>query len=202
MINTEEIRMDEAWSHKPYYPFYYKNLRAEQNRNIFEALDALSLKESPSQIIEIGASSGGFTKILEDHPISEKAKVYSFELNDFNPNAKYSDKVIQVKGNCFHLEDAIGILIKKQGTTILFCDGGDKNLEINTFSKYLKVGDIIMGHDYAPTKEIWEKDINGKIWDWHETWDSAVQEVCDYYNLQPYLHEEFSKAVWKCLKKF
>ena len=74
MIDTTQIKPDPAWSHKPYYPFYYKGLRVEQNRNIFHALDCLSTIKTPSQIIEIGASNGGFTKVLEDHEISKNAK--------------------------------------------------------------------------------------------------------------------------------
>jgi hypothetical protein len=202
MIDETQIEKDLDWPDKDYYPFFYKGLRAEQSRNIFRALDVLSEYENPSQIIEIGASSGGFTKILEDHPISKNAKIYSIELKAFNPNAVYSDKVIQINGDCFHLEESIGNTIKKDGTTLFFCDGGDKNLEINIFSKYLKVGDLIFGHDYAPTREYWERNLKNKIWDWHETWDSAIEETCIKYNLLPFLETEFSMAVWKSLKKY
>jgi uncharacterized protein YdcH (DUF465 family) len=202
MIDYEQIKPDLNWPDKDYYPFYYKNLRAEQHKNIFRALDILSDYENPSQIIEIGASNGGFTKILDDHPISKNAKIYSFELNDFNPNATYSEKVHRIKGNCFHLEETISEIIKRNGTTLVFCDGGDKNLEINVFSKHLKIGDLIFGHDYAPTREYWENNFKGKIWDWHETWDSEIQEACKNYNLLPFLETEFLMAVWKSLKKY
>lgn len=201
MIDTTQIKPDPAWSHKPYYPFYYKGLRVEQNRNIFHALDCLSTIKTPSQIIEIGASNGGFTKVLEDHEISKNAKIYSIELTNSNANAVYGDKVIKIKGNCFELEEQIGKLISLDGLSLVFCDGGNKNLEINTFSKFLKKKDLIFGHDYAPTKEFWQSNFNGKVWDWHETWDSAIEETCVKYNLIPFLQEEFLNAVWKSLEK-
>lgn len=43
--------------------------------------------------------------------------------------------------------------IKREGTTLILCDGGSKINEFNILSKYLKSGDIIMAHDYVDTKE-------------------------------------------------
>lgn len=201
MIDKNQIQKDEKWAHKDYYPFYYKGLRVEQNRNIFHALDRLSELCQPNQIIEIGASNGGFTKILEDHSISQNAKIYSIELTDSNATAFYSEKVKKIKGNCFELENEIGNLISNDGISLVFCDGGNKNLEINSFAKYLKIGDFIFGHDYAPTHDFWKENFNGKVWDWHETWDSAIEETCVKYSLAPFLYEDFLNAVWKSLKK-
>lgn len=202
MIDYKQIKPDPDWPDKDYYPFYYRDVRVEQHKNIFKALDALAKLEKPKQIIEIGASKGGFTKILDDHEISENAEIYSFELNDFNPNATYTQKVSRIKGNCFDLENDIASIIEKEGTTLVFCDGGNKNLEINVFAKYLKIGDLIFGHDYAPTYQYWFENLKDKIWDWHETWDSAIEETCKNYNLIPFLELEFSMAVWKSLKKY
>lgn len=201
MIDKNQIKKDEKWPNKEYYPFYYKELRVEQNRNIFHALDELNKFCKPSQIIEIGASNGGFTKILEDHPISENANIYSIELTDSNANALYGEKVTKIKGNCFELEKEIASLISRDGISLVFCDGGNKNLEINFFAKYLKIGDFIFGHDYAPTHDFWQNNFKNKVWDWHETWDSAVEEICIKYDLEPFLYEEFLNAVWKSLRK-
>lgn len=201
MIRKKDITDDENYKDKLYYPFYYKGIRVQQNRNILNSLNELSVEFSPTQIVEIGACDGGFTKILEDHKISKNAKIYSVEMSDNNQLVEYSDKVVKIKGNCFQLENKIGEIISKNGPSLVFCDGGNKNLEINTFSKYLKKGDIILGHDYAPTKEFWHQNINGQIWDWHECWDEAIKGSVDSYNLKPYLYDEFLKSVWICLKK-
>ena len=42
-----------------------------------------------------------------------------------------------------------------KGKTIVLCDGGDKPREFKTFSKYLKKGDLILGHDFSRNKDKW-----------------------------------------------
>lgn len=201
MIKKSDIKDDEDFKDKSYYPFYYKGIRVQQNRNIFDSLDSLSKEIEPSQIIEIGACDGGFTKILEDHKISKNAKIYSIDIDAENSNVNYGDKVETIQGDCFSLEEQIAKRIQQEGISLVFCDGGNKNKEINTFSKYLKSGDFIFGHDYAPSTDFWRENFNGKIWDWHETWDSAIEESIKTYNLKPYLYDEFLKSVWICLRK-
>lgn len=201
MIDTTLIRQDSDYPDKTYYPFYYKGLRVEQSKAIFAALDQLAKDFQPRQIIEIGSRRGGFTKILEDHSISDSAKIYSYDIEHLSKPLDYSEKVTLITGDCFQVEKDIAEIIKRTGVTLVFCDGGDKNREINVFSKYLKTGDLIFGHDYAPTREIWERDFNGKIWDWHETWDSAIEDVIKYEKLTDYQPELFNQAVWRSLIK-
>jgi hypothetical protein len=41
------------------------------------------------------------------------------------------------------------------GNTVIFCDGGDKQVELQIYSKFLKKrGDIIVGHDYTPGLDV------------------------------------------------
>lgn len=199
MIDLDKITKDPNYDQE-YYPFFYDGFRAEQSKAIFLALDKLAENCSPLQIVEIGTRNGGFTKILDDHPISEKALIYTF---DINPDVikPLSQKVSIIQGDCFKERNVIKEIIQRKGTSLVFCDGGNKNTEINKFSQYLKSGDIIFGHDYAPTKEIWEKEYLGKIWDWFECWDSGVEDAVRNLNLEPYLKEYFDKAVWNCLRK-
>jgi len=207
MIEKEQIKNDPKFSDHTnsdgdyYYPFFYRGFRAEQkNPQIFDALDALAEKVKPKQIIEIGTNDGGFTKILEDHPISESAEIYSIDITPKVHQTQYSKANI-VYGDCFKLELYISNKIKKDGTSIVFCDGGHKNLEIQTYAKYLKQGDLILGHDYVPTKEQWEKEYLNEKWDWHETWDSQIEETIEREGLEDYLQPIFQEAVWKCLIK-
>lgn len=187
-------------SEPEYHPFYYDGFRAEQSKNIFPALDKLAENCRPKQIIEIGIRKWGFTKILDDHPISDEAEIYGV---DIFPDLKggLSSKVLVFQGDCFSLKGLIKRLIRSEGTTLVFCDGGNKNREVSEFAEFLKPGDIIFGHDYAPNEEIWRKEYLGKVWDWLECWDSGVEESVRKFNLKPYLKEYFDKAVWNSLIK-
>ena len=42
--------------------------------------------------------------------------------------------------------------MQRPGLTILLCDGPDKVAEVKTFAPFMKPGDLIMAHDYAPRR--------------------------------------------------
>jgi hypothetical protein len=86
------------------------------------------------------------------------------------------------------------------GTTLILCDGGCKVCEVNVLSKYLKDGDIIMAHDYAPNVEYFEEHMKDKIWNWMEIQDSDIQQSIDKYNINNYMQEDFRGVAWYCGK--
>ena len=49
----------------------------------------------------------------------------------------------------FEIEAKIAGLIKSDGITIVFCDGGNKVKELEVFSKYIKKEDFIAVHDWG-----------------------------------------------------
>jgi hypothetical protein len=127
-----------------------------------------------------------------DEAINNGAKIDFRIKNVFNQ--PYSDLDIQ------HVEE-VKSFIQQSGTTIVMCDGGSKRNEFNILTPFLKSGDIIMAHDYAPNSEYFETYINGKVWNWHEIEDAHIAECSQKYELEPYLQEEFQKVVWVCKKK-
>jgi hypothetical protein len=86
--------------------------------------------------------------------------------------------------------------IKQDGLTIILCDGGDKIREFKLLSHFLKKGDIIMAHDYAPNQEYFDNYINGKIWNWLEIQDKDINESCMKHNLTPFMEYELRDVVW------
>ena len=62
----------------------------------------------------------------------------------------------------------------------------------------MKVGDIIMAHDYVDTKENFIENYKNKIWNWREIGDEHIDSTCDRYNLVNYMKETFDPAVWVC----
>jgi hypothetical protein len=78
---------------------------------------------------------------------------------------------------------------------LLLCEGGNKRLEFQVFHKYLKNGDVIMAHDYAPNPVEFISNYKHKIWSWHEFQDSFA----DFPNLQPYMQDTFKDYAW-CIR--
>jgi cephalosporin hydroxylase len=181
------------------YRIYYKGIRVAQRLDVIEALSQLNNICKPSTIIEIGTANGGFTKILEDHPISLNAEIYTYDIRhkQYNFNrAKFIQK------DCFKVEKEIAKQIQKEGITILFCDGGNKIKEFNTFAKYLKTGDIILAHDYIEDETTFNNYFKNKLWNWHETSLAPILNTIKEEGLKDILPEYFSKAVWKsCIKE-
>lgn len=185
--------------------FSYKDIRLEQRVEVIKALEVLhsKLKEEdklPKTIIEIGMNHGGFSLVLNDSKISEQAEIYCFDVvnRNFDQNLK-NTKIKWYINDIFSVEGYVKDLINRDGTTVLFCDGGNKAKEFQVFSKYLKAGDVILSHDYHKDQESYEK--NKDIWNWWESRESDLEESCKLYNLNPFLQDEFDKCVWACKRK-
>lgn len=88
--------------------------------------------------------------------------------------------------------------IRQPGLTIVLCDGGNKIHEFNLLNNYIKPNDIIMAHDYAPSREYFQEHMKNKIWNWHEIQDSHIIESCQKHNLVSYMREEFLNVAWVC----
>ena len=171
-----------------------------QHKDVSSALNLLKTENNPERIIEIGTAYGGFTYLLTQ--TFPDAKVYSFDVET-------RDGVIAL---AFDLDfyyfkeditstDALSRLVPKEGQTIVFCDGGNKLKEFNKVAPMLKKGDIILVHDYSITMDYFEKEINGKIWDWCEITGEQLVDTIETYGLTPYMQDEFQSVVWGCFIK-
>lgn len=197
-IDMRDIERDPNFPDKEYYPFFYKGVRAEQNPHIFEFLNELSLLTDAKKIFELGFRNGGFTSILNDHKISKWARIYAYDIE--KPKKELDlHKVTWYYGDIFKQIDRIGSAIADPlGQSIVFCDGGDKNLEFQLLAPYLKKGDIILTHDYAPNKIEFENDYLNKRWDWFESWDGEQTKTILEQGLVPFCNELANNAVWSC----
>ena len=145
-------------------------------------------------IIELGTDHGGLTNLLADNEISLLAQIHTFDING-DRFKSYSDKIFFHHSSFENAHKYIEALIKINKRVLLLCDGGNKKQEFATFHKFLKDGDIIMAHDYAPNKEEFISNYRGKIWNWHEFQDSYA----DFDGLSPFMQEEFAKYAW-CIR--
>lgn len=195
----------------------YRGLATEQNPNIIFSFDKLISQIKPSRIIEIGTFAGGLTFILRtilDNNYLNEAIVITYDVNKpiylsfliknmYNIISKTKNLFSHDYRNFSGDKEKLEIInfIQQSGTTLLLCDGGCKKCEFNLLSPYLKTGDIIMAHDYAPNMEYFEQNMKHKIWNWCEIKDSDIEESCKKYNLQPFMREEFLNVAWACFKK-
>lgn len=179
---------------------------ASQHYNIENALDKLheylSLENIHiSNIIEIGTFNGGFTTLLANHKISNNAQIHTFDIG----NTKHSKFVQSDKVTCY-IEDVfktntINTILKENKNCLLFCDGGNKIKEFNTFAPLLKSSDFIFCHDYIKDEETFLTKFKGKIWYWHQSDFSSIKDAVNQNNLVNILPEAFEEVVWSSYRK-
>jgi hypothetical protein len=174
-----------------------------QHYKIKQAFDKLhqyliDKKITLDTIIEIGTYRGGFTLFIDNHKLSNKAKILSFDIDAKIGQYKIVNLVNNVEfyqENVFETDTVIKAIQKSKNCLIL-CDGGNKVNEFNLFSKHLKTNDIIMAHDFALTKETFDREIKGNVWDYFECSQEQVLNSIQNHKLKPILQDEFLKVAW------
>jgi len=187
----------------------YKGWGAQQNYNTFEVFYNFMKEVKPKRILEIGTSIGGFTQFLQYslNELNLNSKILSLDIH----RLKWYDEIINmgvdVRIENIFLDNFKDIpqqykdFINEEGVTVILCDGGDKIREFNLLSNFMKKGDYILAHDYAYDKELFEKEINKKVWNWHEISEADIKEACERNNLTDFNREIFQSVVWVCKTK-
>jgi hypothetical protein len=191
--------------------FSYDGIIVQQHNDVGVIFNSLFTKLKPSRILEIGTASGGLTLVLRN--ILDELNLNNTQLRSYDVDEKHqlSSHIqngcnIQVLiKNVFNYNydqliepNEIESYIKQDGLTLILCDGGSKKNEFRLLSPFLKKGDIIMAHDYAPNENYFNENIKGKIWNWLEIQDSDINETCEEYNLKPFMEDDFRSIVWVC----
>jgi predicted O-methyltransferase YrrM len=155
------------------------------------------------RILEIGTALGGFTmflkKVVDSFNLDTKILTFDISARPWYDDMKKMGIDVRVEDIFNDYQDIpneIKNFIKQDGLTIILCDGGDKIREFKLLSHFLKKGDIIMAHDYAPNQEYFDNYINGKIWNWLEIQDKDINESCMKHNLTPFMEYELRDVVW------
>lgn len=182
----------------------YNGWGAQQNPNAFEVFYNFIKKTKPKRILEIGTALGGFTNFLKYtcNRLELDCHILSFDVVERNCYKDMINIGIDVRiENIFYndyknLKQEIIDFIKQDGTTLVLCDGGNKVAEFNLISKFLKVGDIIMAHDYAYDRETFNNKVNLKLWNWFEISEKDIKQSCIDNNLIDIDRELFEKAAW------
>jgi len=187
----------------------YRGWGAQQNHNAFEVFHNFIKETKPARILEIGTSIGGFTQFLK-HSLNElnlNSKILSLDIHRLNWYDEIINMGVDIRIENIFLDNFKDIpqeykdFINEEGVTVILCDGGDKIREFNLLSNFMKKGDYILAHDYAYDKELFEKEINKKVWNWHEISEADIKEACERNNLTDFNRETFQSVVWVCKTK-
>ena len=144
--------------------YYYFGVPTQHRPLEMYFLDNFLRLNRVDKIIEIGTHYGGLTRFFAmqmylQHGRNVEHLVTSIDIIDKKPQ-KLKDFKLYIPMqffiyDCFAvpIHELIKNMIQQKHRVLLYCDGGDKDREFNTFAPYLKKGDFIMAHDRG-TKEI------------------------------------------------
>jgi len=185
----------------------YKNIIPQQNKYFFDNLEKILILIKPDRIVEIGTGRGATTRYMSD--ICKKnlpnAKIKTFDIkarHHFKPhedlnNVEFCDEnIFNYNEKKLIKPNLICDFLSKKGVNLILCDGGNKIAEFITLSPILNVNDIIMAHDYAPNKKIFENEYKGIIWDWCEITDEDICDAVEKNNLESYNEKLFKQTAW------
>jgi hypothetical protein len=158
----------------------------QQHPNAIPAIDLLVKYTDPARFLEIGTANGGLSIFL-----ALVCKTFSFDVTDYRAYRPLHNALgIDFRlGDVFQHVDEIGKIIQEEGCSIVMCDGGCKPMEFRTFAPFLKVGDIIMAHDYTTDPQRWPFS------------EIKIEDVEDIDYLEPFLQEVFDQAAWLCRRR-
>lgn len=171
---------------------FYKGMKMNQASGTMKVFKSFLKNEKFDTLIELGTGRGTLTLFLSDITGS---KIYTFSKGDaFLTDSLRAVGVSVVKADVFSDStiEQIQKLISAPGRVLMLCDNGDKVKEFNTFSQFLKQGDVIMAHDYFKNK----KARNQSVWRGCEITEADVKVSAKKYNLAPFYQDEFDKIVW------
>jgi hypothetical protein len=184
-------------------------LAAQQHHDAYELFHNFICDTKPSRILEIGTAVGGFTqflkKIINNFELSTDIRSYDVKHRKQYKHMQSLGIDVRVE-NIFNNDytscnqDVIDY-IRQTGTTIVLCDGGNKIKEFNCLAKYLKIGDFILAHDYAESKEMFYSSIYRNRWNWCEITALDIIDSVKANNLEYHLKNEFENVAWTCRKK-
>lgn len=154
----------------------------------------------PARIVEIGTGNAGLTVLFALYCLTSMDQSPCILRTYDKTPARHVALLNQIYPEGFRhadaLEDPVVIdeiraLVAMSGRTLLIADCG-KALEFNEYVPYLKAGDIVMMHDFSPTAETFEREMKGKIWNWHEVWYDRVAKTCCNHNI---IHTSYTNDV-------
>jgi len=136
--------------------------------------------------VELGCHVGGLASVVGcRHAFYPEFKYIGYEYNEAIIDNTVKEKFDIRVGDIF--ENSAGMIksISGFGRMFIYCDNGNKVLEMEIFSKQLSSGDIIACHDYYDEQEVFGLKNFGKSEECGcvpEVWKKDVQYLFDDLN--------------------
>ena len=192
---TEDAQGDYTCSNKGI--FNYKNYFMQQNNRIFDYLPEFFQEHQFDHVVEIGTSGGGFSLYLH-----ELSNTYNFTFRTYDvenklheaPPFDFRHKSAWDGEGYNEIIDTLNL----PGKVLLVVDGGDKPKEINLYSSHLKTNDVVMCHDYAPTKQYHEEHLGTTPYRWN--WLEIEEKDIDRTNLEA-INTNLVDVAWGVFRK-
>ena len=188
-----------------------KEMNMQQIEGVSEPVRTLLRRTKPSQIIEIGTASGGFTQLLRetlDLNFLRSSTVTSIDQNQRRKVHEW-ERIELLQGDCFTSSKKTTLItklkkpIQKDGVSIIFCDGGDKRSEIKAVAKVMKKGDIVLAHDYFRSMYVFqqekEKQPGEKMF--CSVTDVKIDPCCVEHGLAEFMQDHFEAYRWAIRRK-
>ena len=109
-------------------------------------------KVKPKHIVELGTYYGGFAAYLADMSAEWGGHVYTFDKekqDTVDKVLKYCNNATFIEGNILSSVNSDIVDIISRSNAMLYCDNGNKNLELEMYAPYMKKGSIVGVHDYG-----------------------------------------------------
>jgi hypothetical protein len=189
---------------------YFMGLPMLQNQETLPAFNALWRhlerdRQQVARIIEIGTGPGGLAAQLQLYCTGVGASFITYDRWQNSVREAVFDRLgIDLRIRDLEHEFVHGEIareLQRPGLSILLCDGADKVAEVKTFAPFMKPGDLILAHDYAPTTAEFDTRIRDRFWSWCEITDAEVAGTIRSCALDPVLPEVFGPAAWMCAVK-
>jgi hypothetical protein len=188
----------------PHTSTHKNKYTAQQTQGVWEVFEKFLLKEQFDKILEIGTSIGGFTHFITEFSKENNIDTEIMSLDINPPNQKLLDmgvKNLQLNALDIKNLSKLEVFLKTDKKILILCDGGDKPKEFSLFSKYIKVNDFIMAHDYAISYDYFEDNIKNKKWDWCQITEDEIIAPCTKFSLIDYTDLNFVEEMWVCKTK-
>ena len=145
-------------------------LAAQQPAQILSHIDIIN-RYKIRLFVELGTyMGGGLVHVIPNLILDRNFSYIGYEILPEKVNNKIlafasehprCEIILQDMFIAYNLDVVSEAIASTRGCVYVFCDGGNKPKELETFSKFLRVGDIISVHDYVEdqTGEVTDQDL-------------------------------------------
>lgn len=183
--------------------FHYHGVSVHQNANVVAPFRALLADLRPARVIEIGTAAGGLTLIIRDlmDNLGLDGKLFTFDPMPMDRPYLARPGIVYTQADALAGDDVEYLVDVTDGPCLVLCDGGNKAREFQRLAPVLRPGDVLMAHDYAPSRAYFDEVMDGVHWNWLEITDEDIMTPCFAYGLVPYQQEVFQRVAWACRRK-